>query len=159
MLEEEFLRYVNQGYTHIPLTKKIEIGNLNPIEIYSEFYDRPNSYLFESLEENKDWSRYTIIGLPSNDYITVKDDVIKVIDIEVKKNGTVENIENDVHKFEFLNKKGAKIYDGFEQAHCAKNWNNLRESRKTVAAINVGLEKELRFDKVLDGMVKDDQAK
>lgn len=79
MLEEEFLRYVNQGYTHIPLTKKIEIGNLNPIEIYSEFYDRPNSYLFESLEENKDWSRYTIIGLPSNDYITVKDDVIKVL--------------------------------------------------------------------------------
>lgn len=83
------------------------------------------------------------------------DDVIKVIDVEVKKNGTVENIENDIHKFEFLNKKGAKIYDEFEQAHCAKNWENLRESRKTVAAINVGLEEELRFDKVLGGMVND----
>lgn len=84
-----------------------------------------------------------------------KDDVVKVIDLELKDNGTVENIEEDIHKFEFLNKIGIKIYDNFEQAHCAKNWKDFRESRKTVAAINLGLKEDLRFDKVLGGLVKD----
>lgn len=77
-----------------------------------------------------------------------EDDALKTIDIEVKRNGTVENIEEDVHNFEFLNKIGAKIYDDFEQAHCAKNWLELRESRKTVAALNLGLEKDLEFNEV-----------
>ncbi len=77
-----------------------------------------------------------------------KDDVFKTIDIEIKRNGAVKNIEDDVHNFEFLNKIGLKIYDNFEQAHCAKNWINMRESRKTIAALNLGLEKDLNFEEV-----------
>ncbi len=91
MLQAEFSRYVSQGYTLIPITKKIEISNLNPIDIYSEIADKPNSYLFESLEENKKWSRYTIIGLPSKDYLTVKDNTIQIF----KDNKIIQTIDNE----------------------------------------------------------------
>ena len=36
---------------------------------YEKISDKSYSYLLESIEGGKKWSRYTIIGLPSQDYI------------------------------------------------------------------------------------------
>ena len=71
MKEQEFLNYVSKGYKLIPLKAKIQLENISPLEVYKAISDKPKSYFFESLEGGKRWSRYTIIGLPSNDYLDV----------------------------------------------------------------------------------------
>jgi Anthranilate/para-aminobenzoate synthases component I len=78
MKEEEFIKHIEEGYQLIPVSKVIENLNLDPIDVYENLSDTSKSYLFESLEGQKDWSRYTIIGLPSNDYIEVFQNQIRV---------------------------------------------------------------------------------
>ncbi|CAI8342774.1 MAG: Anthranilate synthase component 1 [Gammaproteobacteria bacterium] len=78
MKEEEFIRHIEEGYQLIPVSKAIDNLNLDPIDVYENLADKSKSYLFESLEGQKDWSRYTIIGLPSNDYIEVSQNQIRI---------------------------------------------------------------------------------
>ena len=63
MTEKEFIDYINQGYNLIPLSLSIKNSNIDPIDVYELLSDKPKSYLFESLEGNKDWSRYTNIAV------------------------------------------------------------------------------------------------
>lgn len=77
-----------------------------------------------------------------------EDGLLKPIDLEIKADGSIENIEEDKHRFEYLNKIGLSIYDNLEQAHCAKNWERLIDSRKTVAALNLGIQENWDFGKV-----------
>ena len=58
MTEEEFIDYVNQGYNLIPITSLISNKHIDPIDVYESLSDKSRSYLFESLEGEKDWSRY-----------------------------------------------------------------------------------------------------
>ena len=76
MTEKEFIDYINQGYNLIPLSLSIKNSNIDPIDVYELLSDKPKTYLFESLEGNKDWSRYTIIGLPSDEYIEIHHNTI-----------------------------------------------------------------------------------
>ncbi len=78
MKKEEFISHIEKGYQLIPISKVIKNLELDPIEVYEDLSDKPKSYLFESLEGQKDWSRYTIIGLPSEDYIEVFQNQIRV---------------------------------------------------------------------------------
>ena len=69
MDKKEFLNFVAEGYQHIPVSKTLESFNIDPINVYEKISDKSYSYLLESIEGGKKWSRYTIIGLPSQDYI------------------------------------------------------------------------------------------
>ena len=91
MTETEFKDYINKGYNLIPLTLSIPNANIDPIDLYELLSDKPKSYLFESLEGNKDWSRYTIIGLPSDEYIELDGNHIS----HYKCNKKVESIESN----------------------------------------------------------------
>ena len=91
MTEKEFIDYINQGYNLIPLTLSITNKDIDPIDVYELLSDKPKSYLFESLEGDKDWSRYTIIGLPSDEYIELNGNVIN----HYKSNKKITTIESD----------------------------------------------------------------
>jgi len=91
MTEKEFIDYINQGYNLIPLTLSISNKDIDPIDVYELLSDKPKSYLFESLEGDKDWSRYTIIGLPSDEYIELNGNVIN----HYKSNKKITTIESD----------------------------------------------------------------
>ena len=91
MTETEFKDYINKGYNLIPLTLSIPNANIDPIDVYELLSDKPKSYLFESLEGNKDWSRYTIIGLPSDEYIELDGNHIS----HYKYNKKVKSIESN----------------------------------------------------------------
>jgi anthranilate synthase component 1 len=91
MTKKEFIDYINQGYNLIPLTLSISNNDIDPIDVYEILSDKPKSYLFESLEGDKDWSRYTIIGLPSDEYIELNGNVIN----HFKSNKKITTIEND----------------------------------------------------------------
>ena len=90
MTETEFKDYINKGYNLIPLTVSIPNANIDPIDVYELLSDKPKSYLFESLEGNKDWSRYTIIGLPSDEYIELNGNHIS----QYKHNKKIKTIES-----------------------------------------------------------------
>ena len=77
MTEQDFIKHIEQGYNLIPLKSTLINDGLDPIDVYQKLSNMPKSYLLESLEGKKDWSRYTIIGLPSEEYIELKDNKIK----------------------------------------------------------------------------------
>jgi len=73
----DFLKKVKDGFTLIPIIKEIDSNGYNAIDIYSQYFDERKSFFFESLEGDKNWSRYTIIGCSSGDYINVFGNNIK----------------------------------------------------------------------------------
>ena len=77
MTEQDFIKHIEKGYNQIPLKSTLINDCLDPIDVYQKLSNMPKSYLLESLEGEKDWSRYTIIGLPSEEYIELKNNRIK----------------------------------------------------------------------------------
>ena len=67
----EFLNKASEGYNLIPIIKEIESYDKEAIDIYSNHFDKKKSFFFESLEGDKNWSRYTIIGCSSGDFIEI----------------------------------------------------------------------------------------
>ena len=67
----EFLKKANEGYNLIPIIKEIESFDKEAIDIYSNHFDKKKSFFFESLEGDKNWSRYTIIGCSSGDFVEI----------------------------------------------------------------------------------------
>ena len=117
MKEKEFINYINKGYKLIPLTETIKLEDFNPIDLYESLSDQPKSYLFESLEGEKNWSRYTIIGFPSSEYIEVIDNKIHIHEAN-QKIKTIES-ENPIdwidkyHKqFKALNDENLPQFQG-----------------------------------------------
>ena len=117
MTEQDFIKHIEQGYNLIPLRSTLDNNGLNPIDVYQKISDKPKSYLFESLEGKKDWSRYTIIGLPSEEYIELKDNKIKyyvsdkLVD-DVKTDSPIRWIEEFQKKFKVLNDPGLPQFQG-----------------------------------------------
>ena len=117
MTEQDFIKHIEQGYNLIPLRSTLDNNGLNPIDVYQKISDMPKSYLFESLEGKKDWSRYTIIGLPSEEYIELKDNKIKYyvsdkLVEDVKTDSPIRWIEEFQKKFKVLNDPGLPQFQG-----------------------------------------------
>ncbi len=72
----EFLKKANEGYNLIPIIKEIKSFKKEAIDVYSHHFDQKKSFFFESLEGDKNWSRYTIIGCSSGDFIEIYGDEI-----------------------------------------------------------------------------------
>ena len=67
----EFSNKAKDGFNLIPLIKELDSIKKEAIDIYGDHFDQKKSFFFESLEGDKNWSRYTIIGCSSGDYIEV----------------------------------------------------------------------------------------
>ncbi len=104
MTEQDFIKYIEKGYNLIPLKSTLINDGLDPIDVYQKLSNIPKSYLLESLEGEKDWSRYTIIGLPSEEYIELKNNRIKYFIAnklveDVETNNPIDWIEEFQKKF------------------------------------------------------------
>jgi len=73
MSPEEFTTYVQQGYNRIPVVKKILADLETPLSTFIKLGNQPRSYLFESVLGGETWGRYSIIGLPCDEYFQVQD--------------------------------------------------------------------------------------
>ena len=96
MREKEF--YNQKGtYNRVPLSKKIKIENLIPIDIFEKFNSK-GSYFLESAEVDMKWGRYSIIGLPSDSSIKVRGEEISLniagIEEKVSSSDPLKFIEN-----------------------------------------------------------------
>ena len=77
--------------TKIAFFKEITGDLDSPLEIYLKFKNDKNSYFFESVEGGDKWARYSIIGLPTDQKISLSKNPLDQIDdflknIDVKKN-------------------------------------------------------------------------
>ena len=77
--------------TKIAFFKEITGDLDSPLEIYLKFENDKNSYFFESVEGGDKWARYSIIGLPTDQKISLSKNPLDQIDdflknIDVKKN-------------------------------------------------------------------------
>jgi anthranilate synthase component 1 len=71
MNKKQFNDLVSQGYTHIPLMRKVVADLDTPLSIYFKLANAPYSYLFESVQGGEKWGRYSFIGLPCSRVIKV----------------------------------------------------------------------------------------
>lgn len=78
MTPEKFKQYADQGYNKIPLMKTILADLETPLSAYMKLANGPYSYLFESVQGGENWGRYSIIGLPCKDLISISGKVISL---------------------------------------------------------------------------------
>ncbi|MEK6807004.1 MAG: anthranilate synthase component I [Pseudomonadota bacterium] len=78
-------------YNRIALTRELP-GDLDtPVGAYLKLANRPYSYLFESMQGGEQWGRYSFIGLPCREVLTVRGSAI-----ELRRDGkVVERVRAD----------------------------------------------------------------
>ena len=100
----EFLKKANEGYKLIPIIKEIESFDRDAIDIYSNHFDEKKSFFFESLEGDKNWSRYTIIGCSSGDFIEISGNKIHrfsnyICEEKIQHSNPIEWLEESFNEF------------------------------------------------------------
>ena len=88
--KEEFQNFVDQGFTIIPVAKKISLNNASPLNLYSKISNKTNTFLLESVEGGDKWAQYSIIGLDCLDTIKVSGNTI-----ENRVNSSISSFESD----------------------------------------------------------------
>ena len=78
MNSEHFDHLKSLGYNYIPLFREVLADLDTPLSVYLKLSNRPYSFLFESVQGGEKWGRYSIIGLPSQYVIRIKDRTISV---------------------------------------------------------------------------------
>lgn len=78
MSPELFKVLAAQGYNRIPVAVETLADFDTPLSIYLKLADGPNSFLLESVQGGEKWGRYSIIGLPAETVLRVRDYHVEV---------------------------------------------------------------------------------
>lgn len=89
MSPEQFAELQSKNFNRIPVTRELLADLDTPLSVYAKLANQPYTYLFESVESNEKWGRYSIIGLSATE-------VIKVFDHRVVREVVGEVLE-DIH--------------------------------------------------------------
>lgn len=76
--KEQFIQLAEQGFNRIPVVYEILADLDTPLSAYLKLAEGPYSYLLESVHGGEKWGRYSIIGLPCDTIIQVRDDQIQI---------------------------------------------------------------------------------
>ena len=60
------------AYTHVALTRELPGDLETPVSAYLKLGNRPYSFLLESVQGGERWGRYSFIGLPCREIVTVR---------------------------------------------------------------------------------------
>ncbi len=77
---ERFEQLCSEGYNRIPVYRSVLADLDTPLSVYLKLAEGPDSYMFESVEGNETWGRYSIIGLPCRRRYTVHGHTLIVSD-------------------------------------------------------------------------------
>ncbi len=93
--QTQFDSLVAQGYNRIPLVVETFADLDTPLSLYLKLGNKPYSYLLESVQGGERFGRYSIIGLPANTRIVVRDNEIQVLqgDKVVEQNSTTNPLD------------------------------------------------------------------
>jgi len=68
---QQFRAYAREGYDRIPVVREILSDLETPVSAFLKLAGRPRSFLLESVEGGEKWGRYSILGLPAREWVTV----------------------------------------------------------------------------------------
>jgi len=71
MTPQRFRELAAQGYNRIPVRRRVLADLDTPLSAYLKLAAAPYTYLFESVHGGEQWGRYSIIGLPAREVVTV----------------------------------------------------------------------------------------
>jgi anthranilate synthase component 1 len=72
MTPENYARLVDEGFSHIPVTRELFADLDTPLSCYVKVATGPYSYLLESAAQGGEkWSRYSIVGLPCHEILKI----------------------------------------------------------------------------------------
>ncbi len=92
MSPEQFENLARQGYNRVALTRSVLADLDTPLSVYLKLAATPFSYLFESVQGGERWGRYSIIGLPCQRILEVRENTVTVkVDGEVTDTHEVED--------------------------------------------------------------------
>ena len=77
MTEPEFAGLREAGYTHALLRRRILADTLTPVALYQRLGAGRYSYLLESIEGGARWGRFSVVGLPADEWITAKNGILR----------------------------------------------------------------------------------
>ncbi|MEY1661235.1 anthranilate synthase component I [Isoalcanivorax beigongshangi] len=89
MSADSFEHYARAGYNRVPVVREVLADLDTPLSAYRKLAQGPYSYLFESVQGGERWGRYSIIGLPGCEVITVRGRTIE-------RSGDVNEVLEDV---------------------------------------------------------------
>ena len=72
MTPQQFAALAQQGYNRIPVSREVLADLDTPLTTYLKLASEPYSYLFESVQGGEKWARFSIIGLPAREVLTVR---------------------------------------------------------------------------------------
>jgi anthranilate synthase component I len=91
---ERFTRLAAEGFNRIPIVLETFADLDTPLSIYLKLANKPHSYLLESVIGGERFGRYSIIGLPAREWLSVEGREVSVM--RTKTGGAPERVE---HKF------------------------------------------------------------
>ena len=78
MLLDTFKTCIEQDYNRIPLVREVLADLDTPLSTYLKLADGAYSYLFESVQGGEKWGRYSIIGLPAQETIHIRNNHVEI---------------------------------------------------------------------------------
>ncbi len=72
----EFKTQIDKGYNRIPLVMELLADMDTPLSVYLKLANQPFTYLLESVVGGERFGRYSFIGLPCENYLTVQGNTI-----------------------------------------------------------------------------------
>jgi anthranilate synthase component 1 len=88
--EDQLTVLAAQGYNRVPVARTVLADTETPLSVYQKLARGPRSFLFESVQGGEKWGRYSIIGLPATQWLSVSgcevteyrgDDVLSVQEV------------------------------------------------------------------------------
>ena len=78
MTPQQFEQFARAGYRLVPVTRRILADLDTPVSVYAKLAKGRGSYLLESVENVENWGRFSIIGLPGSERISVYGQEIRI---------------------------------------------------------------------------------
>ena len=70
--QEQFRDLAAEGYDRIPVVRQILSDLETPVSAFLKLAAGPRSFLLESVEGGEKWGRYSILGLPAREWVTLR---------------------------------------------------------------------------------------
>ena len=76
--KKQFEAYGAQGYNLVPVIREVLADLDTPVSAYLKLANTPYSYLLESVHGGEKWGRYSIIGLPAETVLWVREQQLSI---------------------------------------------------------------------------------
>ena len=77
---QQFQTLAAKGYNRIPVTRTVLADTETPVSTYNKLARGPRSFLLESVQGGERWGRYSIVGLQTQNWLTVHGVTVRVFE-------------------------------------------------------------------------------